>query len=66
MEVKLVGVQDESVEKGEDPLGILHVRGPPVGRLVGGETSVDEWVSVGDSAKVHTNGSFRVLTSKEL
>jgi long-chain acyl-CoA synthetase len=67
VEVKLIGIQDEGVENGEDPAGILHIRGPPVGKMVGvGEDTVDDengWVSVGAKAKVYTNGSFKVLNT---
>lgn len=48
VEVKLVGVDDEAVEKGSDPEGVVHVRGPPVGRKV----SLEDYVHVSLSASV--------------
>lgn len=68
IEVKLVGVDDVAVERGEDPAGVLHVRGPIVGRLlilsdspVEEEALKDEerWVATGDRARVQTNGVFK-------
>jgi long-chain acyl-CoA synthetase len=32
VEVKLIGVEDDKVEDGGDPVGSLLVRGPPVGK----------------------------------
>ena len=67
IEVKLVGVDDGAVEKGEDPAGVLHMRGPIVGRLltfsdipVEEEAPKDDepWVSTGNRARVQTNGVF--------
>ena len=66
IEVKLVGVDDEAVEKGVDPAGVLHMRGPIVGQAL---TLTDDeenyapkedgrWVSTGDQARVQTNGVF--------
>ena len=66
IEVKLVGVDDEAVEKGGDPAGVLHMRGPIVGQAL---TLTDDeenyapkedgpWVSTGDQARVQTNGVF--------
>ena len=73
VEVKLIGVDDGAVEKGEDPEGVLHVRGPIVGRVVvptdEAETEADEsntdasWVSTGDRARVQTNGAFKAWTT---
>jgi long-chain acyl-CoA synthetase len=68
VEVKLMGVDDGAVEKGEDPAGVLHVRGPTVGRLLTlSDSPVEEkapkddesWVSTGDRARVQTNGVFK-------
>ena len=68
IEVKLVGVDDKAVERGDDPEGVLHVRGPIVGRVlplaestVGDEEpKIDEpWVSTGNRARVQTNGAFK-------
>lgn len=33
VEAKLTGVDDEKVENGGDPAGLLFVRGPPVGKI---------------------------------
>lgn len=72
VEVKLVGVDDEAVEGGADPVGVVFVRGPPVGKLVNVEgyenipsqTAEEEegWTGTGLRAKVQTNGSFVVMT----
>ncbi|KAK7029740.1 acetyl-CoA synthetase [Favolaschia claudopus] len=70
VEAKLVGVDDEQVEnQGADPVGILMVRGPTVGRLESMERSYvsipsgeDEgWVGTGLRATAQTNGAFRLL-----
>jgi long-chain acyl-CoA synthetase len=65
IEAKLVGVEDEVVEGGSDPVGILLVRGPSVGKEVHGAQGdvVDEgdWVGTGERAKVYANGSFKIL-----
>jgi len=68
VEVKLVGVMDESVEKGGDPSGDLFVRGPPVGTMLNLEDYVDvpsgdssdgyNWVGMDVRARVQSNGSF--------
>lgn len=67
LEVKLIGVDDTSVENGGDPVGMLSVRGPPVGRLFGmsetTESDEGEWVSIGLKAKVMTNGTFKIAPS---
>ena len=70
MEVKLVGVDDGGVEKGDDPEGVLHVRGPTVGRVLANESDTEEtpvtderWVSTEDRARVLTNGVFRAWTT---
>ncbi|KAN0127527.1 acetyl-CoA synthetase-like protein [Lactarius tabidus] len=66
IEVKLVGVDDEAVERGGDPSGVLHIRGPIVGQAL--TLTEDEedapkddgpWVSTGDQARVQTNGVFK-------
>ncbi|KAJ6546491.1 hypothetical protein DFH09DRAFT_1040107 [Mycena vulgaris] len=69
VEAKLVGVDDEAVENGADPVGILMVRGPTVGKLTSMEASYvsipsgeDEgWIGTGLRAKVQTNGAFQLL-----
>lgn len=70
IEAKLVGVEDEAVENGADPVGVLMVRGPSVGKLTSMEASYvsipsseDEgWIGTGLRAVVRTNGSFQLLT----
>jgi long-chain acyl-CoA synthetase len=75
-EVKLINVQDKSVENGEDPVGVLMVRGPCVGKMQGvGEYSYIEvptsspsdegWVWTGDRAKVLANGAFKVMAGRK-
>ena len=71
VEVKLVGVIDDVVEKGGDPSGDLFVRGPPVGKVANSEDYVDvpsgdsseayEWVGMDVKATVQPNGSFQLL-----
>ena len=71
IEVKLVGVDDEAIEGGADPEGVVFIRGPPVGKLVNVEDYVDVhvdekeegegWVGTGLRAKVLSNGAFVVL-----
>jgi long-chain acyl-CoA synthetase len=72
IEVKLVGVDDGAVEKGADPEGVLHVRGPIVGRVLAnmnGQNGNEEpkaeepWVSTGNRARVQTNGAFQAWTT---
>jgi len=72
IEVKLVGVEDGAVEKGTDPEGMLHVRGPIVGRMLANadrpdgneEAKAEEpWVSTGNRARVQTNGAFQAWTT---
>jgi long-chain acyl-CoA synthetase len=58
-EAKLVGVDDESVEKGGDPVGTLLIRGPSVG--IPSEVDNEGWVLTGVEAKMQSNGTFRVL-----
>ena len=65
VEAKLVNVDDEAVEKGEDPSGDLLVRGPPVGKMVNLEDYVDvpsgdnyEWARMDVKARIRPNGSF--------
>jgi long-chain acyl-CoA synthetase len=67
VEAKLVEVDDSSVEDGKDPEGLLRVRGPPVGRLLGlarGESSEGEetWLQTGERAKVLANGVFKIAS----
>lgn len=73
VEAKLINVQDQSVENGEDPIGVLLVRGPSVAKVLGvGEFSYIEvpsspssdegWVRTGGRARVLPNGAFKVAT----
>lgn len=69
VEVKLVGVDDAAIEKGNDPRGELVVRGPPVGTYPSGDSNDTEtedqgWVQTGEVARVMTNGAFRVIGKK--
>ncbi|XP_006458425.1 hypothetical protein AGABI2DRAFT_183462 [Agaricus bisporus var. bisporus H97] len=41
VEAKLTGVDDEKVENGGDPAGLLFVRGPPVGKIGNGDQNED-------------------------
>jgi len=41
VEAKLIGVDDEKVENGGDPVGVLLVRGPPVSKIGNGEPNED-------------------------
>jgi long-chain acyl-CoA synthetase len=75
VEVKLVGVDDGVVEKGGDPEGVLHVRGPIVGRVLSPRNEIDAeeapatdepWVSTEDRACIQTNGVFRAWTTTKL
>ena len=69
VEVKLLGLDDDAVEGGADPVGELIARGPSVGQRVTlrafleGVESVggEEWIAVGGRARVQTNGAFVVL-----
>jgi long-chain acyl-CoA synthetase len=67
-EAKLIGVDDASVEKGGDPVGMLLIRGPPVGKLLNNDDYVaipseDEnegWAPTGVRAKIQANGAFQI------
>jgi long-chain acyl-CoA synthetase len=64
VEAKLVGVDDDVVEKGADPIGEILVRGPPVGSMLSAEGESGEknaWVQTGEKGRVMTNGAFKVL-----
>jgi len=68
VEAKLVGVEDEAVEKGGDPSGDLFVQGPPVGKMMNLEDYVDvpsgdspesyEWAGMDVKARIRPNGAF--------
>ncbi|KAF7295099.1 Acetyl-CoA synthetase [Mycena indigotica] len=69
IEAKLVGVEDDVVEQGGDPTGVLMVRGPPVGKLasmeasyvsIPGSSDEEEWIGTGVRATVLPNGAFVV------
>jgi long-chain acyl-CoA synthetase len=69
VEVKLVGVDDAIIERGDDPKGELLVRGPPVGTLSSGDannikTEDQGWVLTGEITRVMTNGAFKVVGKK--
>lgn len=69
VEVKLIDVDDVSVNRGNDPRGELLVRGPPVGTLLSGgandtETEDQGWVQTGEIVQVMTNGAFKVVGTK--
>lgn len=67
IESKLLGVNDDAVEGGGDPVGALWVRGPAVGKLLYSDEPEKEedkgWVDTGDRARVLTNGTFKVASS---
>ena len=71
IEVKLVGVDDEAVESGSDPVGVLFARGPPVAKAlnveglegsyvdIGSKSDEDDgWVGLGVRAKMQSNGAM--------
>ncbi|KIK08144.1 hypothetical protein K443DRAFT_672626 [Laccaria amethystina LaAM-08-1] len=70
IEAKLVGVEDDQVENGANPVGILFVRGPSIAKMANTEGYVDissegdddGWISTGVKAEVQPNGSFQVLS----
>lgn len=69
VEVKLVGVDDAMIERGDDPRGELLVRGPPVGTFSSEDANKTEtedqgWVWTGEIAQVMTNGAFKVVGKK--
>jgi long-chain acyl-CoA synthetase len=55
MEVKLISVDDDAVESGEDPVGFLALRGPSVGTAIDSDES---WVESKVRFRVQTNGTF--------
>ncbi|KAG6866098.1 hypothetical protein C0991_008850 [Blastosporella zonata] len=71
IEAKLIGLDDEKVEQGADPMGQLFIRGPPVGKLLNGDEFVaipsednqEGWVATEMRAKVQSNGAFKVFES---
>ncbi|KAG2041944.1 hypothetical protein BDR03DRAFT_890760 [Suillus americanus] len=66
VEAKLIGVNDNVVEKGADPVGEILVRGPSVGNMLSADGEAGEknaWVHTGEMARVMTNGAFKVLGS---
>ncbi|EGO21502.1 hypothetical protein SERLADRAFT_473934 [Serpula lacrymans var. lacrymans S7.9] len=65
VEAKLVNVQDDVVEAGGDPVGVIVVRGPPVGSLIEPTENGEGWVNTGETGRVLTNGAFKVLNTKQ-
>ncbi|KAG1891489.1 hypothetical protein F4604DRAFT_1914290 [Suillus subluteus] len=66
VEAKLIGVNDNVVEKGADPVGEILVRGPSVGNMLSADGEAGEknaWVHTGEMARAMTNGAFKVLGS---
>lgn len=55
MEVKLINVDDDAVESGEDPVGLLALRGPSVGTVIGAD---EGWVETNGRFRVQPNGTF--------
>ncbi|KAG6376099.1 hypothetical protein JVT61DRAFT_2071 [Boletus reticuloceps] len=69
VEVKLVGVDDAAIDRGNDPKGEIVVRGPPVGTSLSEnansmETEDQGWVQTGEIAQVMTNGAFKMVGKK--
>lgn len=72
IEVKLAGVDDNVIENGGDPVGMLLIRGPSVGKHLSNDDYVsipseddkEGWIATGVRAKVQTNGAFQVLAKK--
>jgi len=56
VEVKLSGVNDNEVEQGKDPVGMMAVRGPSVGTTEGMD---EDWVATGRVFRVQANGAFQ-------
>ncbi|KAI0670544.1 acetyl-CoA synthetase-like protein [Trametes maxima] len=70
VEAKLTGVDDTTVEAGADPIGVLYVRGPSVGRPLSVEEEPQEeelrgWRETGERAKVSPNGTFKVVVGSK-
>ncbi|KAG2116524.1 uncharacterized protein F5147DRAFT_673234 [Suillus discolor] len=66
VEAKLISVKDNVVEQGADPIGEILVRGPSVGNMLSADGEAGEknaWVHTGGTARVMTNGAFKVLGS---
>jgi len=62
LEVKLVGVDDATIEEGKDPVGEVYVRGPPVGTLLGDHNPNGEhWLPTGYRGKAQPNGCFKIV-----
>ncbi|KZO95209.1 acetyl-CoA synthetase-like protein [Calocera viscosa TUFC12733] len=62
LELKLVGVDDIAVERGEDPVGEMVVRGPSI--LLTTPVKIpreDGWLKTGEAAVVQANGSIVLL-----
>ncbi|KAI0086291.1 acetyl-CoA synthetase-like protein [Irpex rosettiformis] len=68
VEAKLTGVDDNTIESGGDPVGSLWIRGPSVGTLLDVKEAEGEakgWVEAGETARVLSNGTFKVTPSKQ-
>ncbi|KAI5123321.1 hypothetical protein M0805_009342 [Coniferiporia weirii] len=61
IEAKLVGVDDNAIEGGADPVGEIAVRGPPVTLPLDGEAETYSWVNTEKRGLVQTNGTFKIL-----
>jgi len=60
IETKVLGVDDNLVEKGDNPLGSIVVRGPTVGKPQD-ISAEDDWIDLNVKAQVLTNGVFSVV-----
>ena len=69
--VQRAPVDDEAVESGSDPVGVLFARGPPVAKAlnveglegsyvdIGSKSDEDDgWVGLGVRAKMQSNGAM--------
>ncbi|KAF7970736.1 hypothetical protein HWV62_23128 [Athelia sp. TMB] len=71
VEAKLAGIADAAAEAGEDPVGLVMVRGPGVGAVmasgeasyieVPGQRDEEAWVATGERGRVLANGAFKIL-----
>ncbi|EJU05730.1 acetyl-CoA synthetase [Dacryopinax primogenitus] len=62
LELKLNGVDDVAVERGEDPVGEMIVRGPSVLTTTPVEIPlIDGWLKTGEAAMVQSNGSILLI-----
>jgi long-chain acyl-CoA synthetase len=65
LEAKVLRVNDTEVEAGADPEGILHIRGPAVGKVevLGEEVdeTAKEWLNTEERVRVQTNGCIKFV-----